>query len=234
MRKTWLLAGAACFVSFNAAAAEFTPYVSAKAATVWDRNTVNVTGFDGGYDREKLKANSWRFGFNLAVGAETKLCNNDGVRVELEYNYRKPTVKSMFTPYHDSGDSILYADKVKVSHDSMMVNAYYDFNTNTKFTPYVGGGIGVARLKANGKEAIAANVGKTDFYGVDGLSRSKNNFAWNVGAGVGYQVNENVTIDAGYRYVDNGSISVWSLDGANKLEAESKSHEFLLGVRYEF
>lgn len=233
MRKTWLLAGAACFVSFNAAAADFTPYVSAKAATVWDRNTVNYTEFDGGYDRLKRKVNSWRFGFNLAAGVQTKLCNNDGIRVELEYNYRKPTVRSQVHPYADGTVKGFDAEKIKVSHDSVMINAYYDFDTNTKFTPYVSGGIGVARLKANGKVANVEH-GATTTYEIDGLSRSKNNLAWNLGAGVGYQVNENVVVDAGYRYVDNGSISVWSLDGASKMKTESKSHEFLLGVRYEF
>lgn len=234
MRKTWLLAGAACFVSFNVAAADFTPYVSAKAATVWDRNTVNYTDFDGGYDRLKRKANSWRFGFNVAAGVETRLCNNDGIRVELEYNYRKPTVRSQVTPYADAATRGFDAEKIKVSHDSAMINAYYDFDTDSKFRPYVGGGIGVARLKANGKVASVATTAGTTEYEVNGLSRSKNNVAWNLGAGVGYQLNENVVVDAGYRYVDNGSVSVWSLDGASKMKAESKSHEFLLGVRYEF
>lgn len=42
---------------------------------------------------------------------------------------------------------------MSVRNQNVMLNAYYDFNTGTKFTPYVGGGIGLAHLKASSKFA---------------------------------------------------------------------------------
>ena len=65
-----------------------------------------------------------------------------------------------------------------------MLNAYYDIDTGTKFTPYVGAGIGMARLKAKIDD-------ETDF------SKSKTTFAWQVGAGISYAMTENVSLDAG-------------------------------------
>lgn len=53
-----------------------------------------------------------------------------------------------------------------------------------------------------------------------------------VGAGVGAEVSENVTIDVGYRYTDYGSFSKTVEDG--KLKFDTKAHQILAGVRYNF
>ena len=62
------------------------------------------------------------------------------------------------------------------------------------------------------------------------------NFAWNVGAGVAYNVNENLAIDAGYRYVDLGYNEVSSTVDGKKYEVGSRpyNHEFMLGLRFGF
>ena len=79
--------------------------------------------------------------------------------------------------------------KAKMENNSVMLNAYYDIDTGTKLTPYVGAGIGMARLKGSikGDDANA--------------SKSKTTFAWQVGAGVSYAMTDNLALDAGYRYL---------------------------------
>ncbi len=100
---------------------------------------------------------------------------------------------------------------------SVMANAYFDYLTCTPWTPYVGAGIGSAYLKADdGNEA-----------------KSVYNLAWQVMAGLTYDINSHWTLDAGYRYADLGRIRKNSGEGSvAKLTA--RDHEIMLGVRYTF
>lgn len=118
---------------------------------------------------------------------------------------------------------------MSVRNQNVMLNAYYDFNTGTKFTPYVGGGIGLAHLKASSK--FAGTDGAD--YAAGKIKESSNNFAWNLAAGVGYEVNSNITVDLGYRYVDNGDLTKTMYTG-DRFKVESEAHEILLGARFSF
>ena len=104
----------------------------------------------------------------------------------------------------------------------IMLNAYYDIDTGTNFTPYIGAGLGLSHQKVTAGNA----------------KKSSNELAWQVGGGVSYAATENVFVDFGYKYVDNGSSFTVSHDEDNdvsgKTDFESESNEFYLGVRYAF
>lgn len=205
MNKTLLLAGvAACLFSANAHAFDVNPYVSAKLRYSMMDNELKVTDDEG--DSFKLSGDDNVFGGSIAVGISSAV-QGGAIRTELEYNKNAKA-----TSYN--------IVKIEVKNQSAMFNAYYDINTGSKLTPYIGGGIGIAHLKGSIK--------------VDNFkeSKSKNNFSWQVGAGVSYALTDNVSIDAGYRYTDAGDVK--SKDEEEIIKFESKSHEFLLGVRYTF
>jgi opacity protein-like surface antigen len=70
-----------------------------------------------------------------------------------------------------------------------------------------------------------------------------NNFAWSLGAGVAFAINNNWSVDLGYRYIDTGKISANSswretyfIDARidTKTRLDVKYHDFLLGLRYSF
>ena len=164
-------------------------------------------------------------GVSVAAGVELPLCNGDAIRTELEYSYRDGAGKTK--KYFDEGD--IASNKMSVRNQNVMLNAYYDFNTGTKFTPYVGGGIGLAHLKASSK--FAGTDGAD--YAAGKIKESSNNFAWNLAAGVGYEVNRNITVDLGYRYVDNGDLTKTMYTG-DRFKVESEAHEILLGARFSF
>ena len=105
-----------------------------------------------------------------------------------------------------------------------MLNVFYDFDTGTKFTPYIGGGIGIAHLKVK----IRTDEGK--------VSKSDNSFAYQLGAGVAYAVTDSIALDLSYRYTDSGSMTVreYSLEDADKTKIDSTAQEILFGVRYTF
>jgi len=218
MKKTLLLASAALALSCSAAnATDLNPYVSAKflysdiKADV--KETMNLYGI--GSDSWKEKANDNVFGASLAFGLSNKLPHG-ALRTEFELNIRDKAEKT----YHD----ILKTWKNSVEAHSLMLNLYYDFDTGTKFNPYFGGGIGLARVEGKVKE--------------DGESYSKkaNNLAWQLGAGVAYALTDNVSIDAGYRYTDMGDVekTISGPGGYIKAKFDVSAHEFLLGLRYKF
>jgi len=75
------------------------------------------------------------------------------------------------------------------------------------------------------------------------------NFAWNIGAGVGFDLTENWTLDAGYRFVGLGSVKTKTgplevggdlfdgtiIDGRGHGKTKNLyQHQFALGLRYTF
>lgn len=107
-------------------------------------------------------------------------------------------------------------DHFRLYKQSYMANAYFDYLTCTPWTPYVGAGIGISHLKAD--------FGET--------GKSTNNLAWQVMAGLAYDITSNWTVDAGYRYADLGRVRKNYGDGVAKVTA--RDHEIQLGVRYNF
>ena len=77
-------------------------------------------------------------------------------------------------------------------------------------------------------------------------NRDFTNFAWALGAGCAYEVNENFAVDLGYRYVNLGTVNLDESgvfydthnDNFFKVNYDGKSfasnHEIMLGLRYTF
>lgn len=117
----------------------------------------------------------------------------------------------------------------------VLANAYADLGTWWCITPFVGVGIGTARVTiANFTDTNvpAGSVAYAD-------SASKWNFAWAVHAGVGYKISPSMTMELAYRYVDMGDGATGALttfDGTTANEAMKfkhiTSHDLKLGVRW--
>lgn len=196
-----------------AQAQDFQQYVSAKAVLNHVNNKFEV-------DSDDAKKSKNVGGFRIAYGAIFPAGDNN-VRAEIEYGYNgKVKLNESWT---DEDESISAHSNTK--SQAVMLNGYFDFNTGTAFTPYVGAGLGYARLK---------NTFSLKGDGLDGsISKSKGNFAWQVGAGVSYAVNSNVDIDLAYRFMDYGKVKHDLGDGDN-LKVKQRGNEFSLGVRYNF
>jgi len=104
-----------------------------------------------------------------------------------------------------------------------MGNALYDFNLKGPLQPYVGGGLGVARLDASGAtQATGATINDTDTA-----------FAWQAMVGVAYALNENMKLTLGYRYFAVPDASFSSSAGTS-FDPDYASHDVLFGFRYSF
>ena len=146
-------------------------------------------------------ANGYALGFS--VGNDLGYYYDTPVRIEGEYMYRSET---------DWGQN---GGKFKIGGHSFLLNLIYDFNTETNLTPYIVGGLGLARLAS-------------DFQG-QGLVTSKSdwNLAFNVGGGVAFYLSESASLDFGYRYVDLGTVR-----GAAGIGVDYNTHELGVGIRF--
>jgi opacity protein-like surface antigen len=87
-----------------------------------------------------------------------------------------------------------------------LANAYADLGTWYCITPYIGAGIGTARVQiANFTDAGVNNSGGAVPSLVSAATGSQWNFAWALHAGLAYQVNPNMTVELGYSYVNLGN-----------------------------
>jgi opacity protein-like surface antigen len=135
-------------------------------------------------------------------------------RVEGEISYQKNDIDKVSIlgfPFAASGD---------VSSLAFLINGYFDFVNDSAFTPYITAGLGYAQIDLN--DFNIAGSGEPDY------SQDDSVFAYQVGLGVGYAVTEKVTIDVKYRYFATEDPE---FDTAT---AEIASHNFLLGVRFNF
>jgi len=103
------------------------------------------------------------------------------------------------------------------------INAFWDITyfNGTGFTPYVGAGAGIAHHRFDNVNlpAGARKGNSTDL-------------AYNLTAGVSYDLTQKVKMDLAYRYVDLG---VGRSEGTSPLKVDKlRAHEVKLGVRYHF
>jgi opacity protein-like surface antigen len=123
-----------------------------------------------------------------------------------------------------------------------LANAYVDLGTWWCVTPFVGAGVGGARVTVSNY----TDIGFTSSGGLVSPSSayadevSKWNLAWALHAGLAYKISPNVTMELGYRYVDLGNGltgDVKAYDGGNArfnptTVQHITSHDLKLGVRW--
>ena len=125
-------------------------------------------------------------------------------------------------------------------------NAYVDLGTWWCMTPFIGAGVGGARVSINGftDQGIVTPVpgpGPALASLAFGDNVSRWNFAWALHAGVAYRVTPNFTVELAYRYLDMGNGLTGDLrafDGTNNINNPTTfrsitSHDLKIGVRWD-
>ena len=207
MKKFLLLAGVACLFAANAQA-EVSQYVSGKASLDFNKVKIKDADFESN-DIYRWKSDKNLPASHLAYGAKFGF-----VRGEVELNNAVNMKRNTLVDNRREPNAVI--DKFELYKHSLMANVYFDYLTCTPWTPYVGAGLGTSYLKADFGEH----------------AKSVYNLAWQVMAGLTYDINSNWTVDAGYRYGDLGRILKNCGNAVNNLTA--RDHEILLGVRYTF
>ena len=101
-----------------------------------------------------------------------------------------------------------------------MGNGYIDFPMPSPFRPYLGAGLGFAIV-----DLEADNFGLT-------ANDSDLVAAFQLMAGIGYEISPKATLTFGYRYFTTSDPSFNAAFGA--FDTEFTSHDFLFGARFRF
>jgi opacity protein-like surface antigen len=125
----------------------------------------------------------------------------------------------------------------------VLANAYVDLGTWWCITPFIGAGVGGARVSINNftDQGLANNGFGAEPGLAFGDNASKWNLAWAVHAGLAYKVTPNFTVELAYRYLDMGDGLTGDLrtfDGTNNINnpmtfKNITSHDLKLGVRWD-
>ncbi len=164
------------------------------------------------------------FGAGLSAGYNIGYLNDIPIRVEAEYVYRG---QASFGVGPKSFGANTAGQKFEVTAHSLLGNVFFDIPTATALTPYFGGGLGLAYL--NTDYSTHANGNSVSNSGSDV------NFAWNVGGGVAWSLNDSLALDIGYRYVDlgaadSGKVNINNFSGNSSVDYTA--HELSLGLRF--
>lgn len=171
--------------------------------------------------------NKTSFASGVAVGYDFSAVSKVPVRLELDYTVRANVDNVSKADFKDYGQ---LANHTKVQLQTLMVNAYYDIDTHTAWTPYVSAGAGLSHLNLD--QYIQSSEGAGD-----SRSHSLDTFAWSVGLGVAYAINTNWTVDLSYKYLDAGDITATQTDAdgaSSKAKVDVTTQDVLFGVRYTF
>jgi outer membrane protein OmpA-like peptidoglycan-associated protein len=150
-------------------------------------------------------------------------------RLEAEAAYKKADLEDYRTtirlplegPNFASGRNALGS----TSALSFMINGMLDFGDDDGISGFVGGGVGMARVKANNYRNFA---NATPF-----LDDSDSGLAWQVFAGVRQAVTDNIDVTLKYRFFNADNVKMVAFNGANT-EMRFRSHSLLGGLTFNF
>lgn len=152
-----------------------------------------------------------------------------GLRGEVEFSWRSNNVGGFFTsnvgPIPPTEFGIVDYDHQTFS---VMANAWFDIPMGGGFSPYVGGGIGWADTSIEGAYVC------TNFCTVVPFDFSDDGFAWQLGAGVNFNISPNVQLGVGYRFFQGPEPTALSTWVGNTLtnELENDNHSVVATITF--
>ncbi|CAD5248152.1 Opacity protein [Bosea sp. 62] len=174
---------------------------------------------------------------------------NNWFRVDGTFEYRGGGSFGA-TDQVDLGGGTVLHNTYKGSISSMVAlfNAYVDLGTWNCLTPYIGAGIGYASNRIHGvtDQGVMSTLNPGGWgpgYSTLGTANAgtKSGVAWALMAGVGYEVNKNLTLEVGYRYLNLGDAQSGRLVNAygGQVQGPLKikdidSHDIKIGMRWNF
>ncbi len=206
--------------------AAMTLLFTAGPAGAQDARTLYVSGFgawnflmDADIEVGGASAGDAEFSQGFALGGAVGFRFVDDFRAEIEGSYRQNDLDLVFTANAD-GDATSLA---------LMANGYYDFPDiggalRSPLRPYLGGGIGVARVAWNDVTVGATSIVDDDEFII----------AYQAMAGLGFGVTDAVTLTVDYRFFATPSVELERAGGSNALEADNLNHMVSAGLRVEF
>lgn len=226
---------------------EYAPeyYVRADLGFSWmSSGTIDETGTGLNlHDAGDVEAIEWG---SLGAGRYVTPSIRVEVAVDLSTNADLNIGGSQTITQHHGGATytIRREDEVKYEQDLGMLTAYYDFRNGSRFTPYIGAGIGLSyrHLTRTASETTTCAAGSSCDSNRLGVEASATNtdarwdFAAAATAGIAYELTDDIFWDTSYRYLWTGGDmrvnSASAFAGNSSIDVESISqHQIRTGVR---
>jgi len=149
------------------------------------------------------------------------------LRFQGEAIYRQHNASSFTGPFLGPPSTTLSATGA-VKSLGLMTNLIYDFNNSTRWTPYVGAGIGGANVKLS-------NVGVPSLTSFT-FSNSQWEFAYQAIGGIKYSFNSNWSASLDYRYFAtiDPTFTATVAGMPTSVTTQYSTHNVLLGIAYRF
>ena len=151
-----------------------------------------------------------------------------GFRAEAELGYQQNNSDDTDWSLRGAHNTATFATtsfaNCNLTSSTLFANGYYDFKNNSPFTPYLGAGLGVAKVEL---KDVSFGRFLTNYSADDTV------FAYQFIAGTSYSITKNVAIDLSYRYVSSSEPSL-DFGYGRGIDLEFSSHNFMLGGRYTF
>ncbi len=160
-----------------------------------------------------------QFSPGFAVSGDIGYGFENQLRPEFEIAYRKANVNKVTGPVSGPNTTGNY------NSIDFMGNLFYDFDTHTGLTPYVGIGAGIALTGADNAGTV---VGTT-------LDSQETLFAYQGIAGLSYEISERLDATADYRYFSTLEPEFHTAAGGVVAgDTRYAQHTFMVGLRYIF
>jgi opacity protein-like surface antigen len=113
-----------------------------------------------------------------------------------------------------------------VTSIDLAASVYYDIDTGTEITPYIGVGGGMSQVTVKVEQTVAPLVPDHD----DSLWA----LSFQAAAGIGYAVMEDLTVTLGYRLIGTLEGNFSEYDKSMRKTGMTLNHNVELGLRYSF
>lgn len=174
----------------------------------------------------------------------------NGLRPEFEIGYRQNDADDV-TELGTRGQPSP-TEQVKITASTGMFNLWYDLFPSWRLHPYIGGGVGFARLKLHKPPtnqltegvALVADPNTTTpgppVCGFEDCSGPRKGddavFAYQAGAGVRWDVRDDLTVGVDYRYLKTSEAEFFTFEDQQEthLDTEYEAQSLMLSVNYFF
>jgi OmpA-OmpF porin, OOP family len=165
----------------------------------------------------------------VVIGAIGKSFDS-GLKLEGELSYRsndfddiKATGTTTVSGVTLTGTNVPVALKGDVTSIGLMGNVVFDFAKDEKFHPFILAGVGGAQVSINDASSGGSALVDDDDFVV----------AYQFGAGLNYDISDEMMIGISYRYFGTTNPEFTGSDGSTTFDMENQSHSVLLGITFK-
>jgi opacity protein-like surface antigen len=225
---------------------------SCSAAASFEKGDCYLTGIAGMSKLNKAQEKKQSINFTSKQDAILSPSIGVGVGYHLTQDIRAEIVIHAHSPYFaKSTDNLDYLNnsngsqsrgsisvKRKATIQTLMLNNYYTILHEDDYDIFIGGGIGIARIKekvnlVSSSSVIQNNRMFTFSPNSDSTSTKKvNNFTYSLAIGITVKLKDHINMELAYNWRDFGKTKPVSIDGEEApTKNRYKGHDFTVGFR---